>query len=271
MGFLFCAGNIGATDFGPQFVQVMSVGGVKQIFLSPTVNSSEDNAACVRMSNGDFSCLGDGTRAGLPQTSVFTEYRIGMPVQHLATGTWDQACAVVDGGPVICSTPATGPMMVGTATRSFWVGPDGQYHFDEPGVFRASSGRTEALVTAAGLQTAFGSFGIAGRVVDGYIDGMMSRTCWLESNGHVICRDLIGPMPMPMPAGPPPPAYDIFGGGVLAMAADGYSNNICAVKRNGTLWCMGTNARGQLGTGSYTSVGMPTPIPIPSPFALFCQ
>jgi cytochrome c peroxidase len=269
MGTLVCAGSIYTNNFGPVFTQVMPVvGQVKQILLSSTVGTPEANAACVLASDGSFSCMGDDSRVGLPASPIFMPFSVGIPIRHLATGTWDQLCGVQDDGAVFCSTSTIWPPRgAGTAMHSFWVSPSGQFYFDNPDVYRASNGRTDALVTIAGLATTFSSFGTPGKVVDGYIDTMTTRACWLESSGHVICRDLMGAMP----PGPPSPAYDLFGGGVLAMAADGYSNNICAAKRDGSLWCMGSNARGQLGTGRIGPQPAPAPIPLPSPLPVYCQ
>ena len=90
---------------------------------------------------------------------------------------------------------------------------------------------------ANGLVCGGTSFGPTnGTVVSGLqmFAGMSNVTCWLDSAGTVGCTT--GPR--------------FEAGKVLFLAASAYSDSLCAIYNAGSIWCIGSNANGKLGTGN---------------------
>ena len=195
--------------------------------------------------------LGNGTQ--LPSTA-FAPWGEGT-YARIATGTGNEVCAIdmrgnvrVRAGNGFKSTP----LVVGTDAHSFWIDTAGAVHLDDVNVFCASNGRAEeCTVEAAGLvQRRQVTFGSAGQVIDGTTVKCSTtepRLCWLEGNGRAKCGD----------PGVPPLIGDVFDaafGPILYLSGNIYMGSLCAVASDGSLWCIGANDSGQLGTGSMESL-----------------
>ena len=59
-GSLKCAGRIGSSIFGNTFTTVPGWTDVEQILMSPTFNTEDGNAVCVRQGDGTVWCMGGG-------------------------------------------------------------------------------------------------------------------------------------------------------------------------------------------------------------------
>jgi Regulator of chromosome condensation (RCC1) repeat len=259
-GYLRCAGRVYQTTFGASFVRVDQLGPVEQVLISPTVNSETGNGLCAVKRDktvvclGDFNSNGQFATGGKQPAAIPTQWGMAKGVSRIATGTWDQICAWSPDAPVLCSGYAIGlsptPQGMGPA-YGVWISTFGEIKRDDPQVFRASNGRTECQVKADGLRCSAlpNPLGQPERVVDGTIFGGFggpagggARACWLEDSGKVYCSTSSLKAP-------------IFTGGlVLALAGLYYADTLCAVYNDGSVWCMGKNDHGQLGTGDMNSL-----------------
>lgn len=247
-GTMRCAGRIGGTTFGSAFVAT-SERDVDQILISRSVGGSQGIAQglCVHRLNGTAACLGSynwngqyGLGHNQPVNS-FQPFTQRTDLIALATGTWDQICALDNTGNVFCAgymfgnTPA---MQMPSALRRMFVTEFGTAAVDDTSVFRVSNGRSTCHVTASGLECN-GMHQIAagtpGQVVDGVRYGPPSpfgeERCWLE-RGNVYCTS----------------GERFMNGNVMAIAADFDTTTLCAVYDDGSLWCRGSSEEGKTGT-----------------------
>jgi hypothetical protein len=257
---LRCAGTTYMTNFGTSFVPVTGVGAVDQILLSATFNSATGNAMCVHGLNGSVSCFGDYNSHGefadgnTSPAPTWVQWNGAGDLHRIATGTWDQICTLSMGGTVSCSGYNFGatPVVKGMNATSVYVDTFGAVQINDANTLRASNGRTQCFVTAAGLSCFGTMYGTAGDVVDGGQTasaglGPMQDACWLTSAGKVNCvrYDMMGNASN----------VSYFGTGtVVALAVNFYTSSICAVYNDGSLWCFGDNSKGQLGTGDTSPV-----------------
>lgn len=250
-GLLRCAGRVYQTTFGTSFVRVDQIGPVEQVLISPSIAG---DGLCAVKHDKTVVCLGDANSNGQFATggkqpaAIPTQWGTAKGVKRIATGTWDQICAWAADALVLCAGNDIGlsPTPQGMEpAQGVWVSTFAEIKRDDPAVFRASNGRTECQIKADGLHCREfpNPLGDPAHVVDGTIYGSLpgtsggARACWLEDSGKVYCSASSLKAPI------------FTGGQVLAIAGTYYADTLCAVYNDGSVWCMGKNDRGQLGTG----------------------
>lgn len=168
---LVCAGFTYMTQYGSTFVPTGPTG-VDQIILSATFNSETGNAVCVHNIGNEVLCFGDGNSWGQfangdtsPSATWIRWGGASATFARIATGTWDQMCALDLAGSVYCSglyfgtmtmmpmglTFGTSPALQpapGPAT-AVWVDPFGMADIDDTATFRVSDGFAACAITAA--------------------------------------------------------------------------------------------------------------------------
>jgi hypothetical protein len=265
---LKCAGRVYSRTFGSNFVPI-GQSSVDQVLLSSTSNSEIGNAMCVHKLDGTAWCMGAPLPSGQfgvgntnPQPD-FVRWGAYTDLMAIATGTWDQLCALRQSGEAVCAGFSFGltPTRVGTATGpgSLWVDTSGSPHIDDPSVFRAANARTECTVQSAGLSCGRDLFGSPGAVVDG-TSGSRGSTCWLSSSGTVQCRLRRGDV-----------RERFHSGRVLLLAANYYTDSLCAIYNDGSVWCVGDNWQGKLGTGTADSLLVETMVQPPGSALINCS
>lgn len=287
---LKCAGRIHTHDFGTSFVTVPGQLAVDQILISPTTNSATGNAVCTRRTGGTAWCMGDsndwgqfGTGSTGP-TSTFVQWGV-TDLTAIATGTWDQVCALDAKGDVYCSGYTFGPTPTqqggpGPHSRA-WVTTFGTVSIDDPMVWRAAESRTECQIgEVPGLVCTGFTFEWQGRalVAGGYVGGFPDDpwppgpgcppfpfggvACWLTRGGAAFCSGCGA-------SGTETRRY-FANGTVLSVGLNFYGNNLCAVYADASLWCLGSNANGMLGTGDTDPRTTPTMVQPPGSVRIGC-
>jgi hypothetical protein len=188
--------------------------------------------------------FGDGTTGPSP---VFVTWGGRDDIHRIATGTFDQICAITTAGVVLCSGYGFGATPVtqdsGTAHERVWVSTFGEILLDDPTTYRAESGRTRCTITPDGLVCkGMGPSGSPGDVVDGTqtkIEDLQSldilyRSAWLSGSGQVECTLFNIYDQTTSPCGPLFPPGDI-----LALAGNYYTDVLCAVYTDGSIQCVG--------------------------------
>lgn len=275
-GHLKCAGKVGGSNHSA-FTE-LGAANVDQILMSFD-GSGNGDSVCVKKSDGTAACLGDQNGHGqfgngnTAAASSFTQWGSQNNLTHLGTGTWDQMCAIDSGGVVRCSGLDFGLSPVtqdGGATHThFWIDTTGALQLDDPDVFRAANGRTNCRVTTEGFWCPSNSFaGPPSAVVDGSLTSTLPEmlddqdSCWLSTAGTVQClRENIDPDSPDL--GTRRLVSHFRNGTVLALAANSYTNSMCAVYSDGSLWCVGDNTEGKFGNGNTDPLGAETMVAPP--------
>ncbi len=236
-----CAGVVGGINYG---LTASSTGqtGVEQIMVFFL-----DNGMCVTKTDHTVWCMGSNTNAfGSTQTQTFARWTARNDLAAIGSGTWDQICGITSTGQVYCGgigSPNFGnpPIAVGAAFQtSLWVDGSGMAHLSETSVLRPGESRTECQVRANGLVcggTAYGPTNgtvVAGSQIQGAGGPGNPTVCWLVNDGTVTCTT--GPR--------------FAANRVLFLAADYYSDSLCAIYTDGSVWCIGSNSNGKFGTGN---------------------
>jgi hypothetical protein len=235
---LKCAGSLFETTWGPNFTGT-------GVFNADQVMFGESNM-CV-LADGRILCMGsNGTgMIGTGDTQdvpVLTQWGAVNNIVRMGTGNMEQLCALRLNGDIYCSGGQFGlvPALQASGATRFWIDGFGDLRVDDAAVWRASQGRTKCTVGASGLACDDGTFGAKGQVVDGgYFEGEidgddLETHCWLSASGTVECEHV----------------PTLFAASrVLALLTTRNSLSLCAVYDDASLWCIGPNEHGKLGTG----------------------
>jgi hypothetical protein len=277
-----CAGKIYKTNYGTTFAATGQTG-VDQITLSLTANSEDGNGICIHRTDRTIHCMGSGS-----WTNTHGQFGVGDTAGHetfvqwggrgglvaLATGTWDQMCALDESGVVLCSgfgfgsTPVAQP---GTGHRSLWVTTFGNVSADDGAVLRAGAGRSECQVTATGLTCPRHSIVRSG-IVDGNETQPMAEpnfgqdVCALDDRGTVRCDRSSD---YPVEEYTTEQRFSLRP--VLALAVNPYTNSLCAVYDDGSLACVGRNDQGKLGSGNTQDLAVETVVAPPGTVRVDCR
>jgi hypothetical protein len=254
-----CAGLIGGVDYG---LTASSTGqsGAEQIMLFFGIGSG----MCITRTDHTVQCMGTNMNAFDMLSMSFSRWTARNDIAAIASGTWDQICGITMAGQVYCGgrgNPDYGnpPIPVGGAgSTSLWVDTFGIARLNDTTVLRPAEGRTDCQVRANGLVCAGTSFGPTnGTVVSGaeLFGGMMNVTCWLDSAGTVGCTN--GPRFAP--------------GKVLFLATNSYSDSLCAIYNDGSIWCIGSNSNGKFGTGNTAALATETMVAPPGTARVRCD
>ena len=215
------------------------------------------------------------------------------------------------GTPQSCrDDPATSPQpwpVLGdgiAAIDSLWIDTMGQVHVNDPETFRVSNSRSSCVVVAEGLACidppgvvgAMYETGAptlyrdgapfvvvsppehAGKIVDGNAAGMSATSesiCWLTSDGEVYCLEADGTPG----AGAPTPRRLFTRRPALALAVNPYSFSSdpavpaarCAIYNDFSIWCIGANEAGKLGTGAADALVVETEVQPPGSVHANCR
>jgi hypothetical protein len=248
-GSLRCAGAVYQTTFGPQFTPLVGQSDVDQILVAPTANSATGNALCVHRADHTAWCMGDFNSHGqfangdtCPQSN-FVKWDNADDVEYLATGTWDQLCAL-ESSAVRCAGYGFGvqPITVPGPHTTMWFDRAAMVHVDDPSILRVSDYRSDCWTGTDGQFHCIPmDFGTPCTIVQGTVGHLMMPDqviCLLDTTGHAQCTDL----------------NNFTHGTVLAIAGNYYTPDVCAVYADGSLWCRGPNRNGELGTGDMMPV-----------------
>ena len=257
-----CAGLVGGINYG------MSFGAIGQTGATQLMVMFGDNGMCVAKTDHTVLCMGSNSNAfGAAGTSTtFTRWTAHADVAAIGSGTWDQICGITLAGQVFCGggigNPNFGnpPINVGAPGQtSLWVDTAGMAHLSDTMVLRPAESRTDCVLKSTGLVCALGgTFGPTnGTIVMGTNVEMSGSdaTCWLTDDGTVSCS--YGPRFAP--------------GKVLYLAADFYSDSLCAIYNDGSVWCIGSNTNGKLGTGNNAALTTETMVAPPGSARVACD
>jgi hypothetical protein len=254
-----CAGVIAGLDHGPRPTDI-GVTGAEQIMLFFL-----DNGMCITRTDHTVHCMGSNTNAfGNTLSTTFSRWSSRSDLAAIATGTWDQICGITLTGQVYCGglgNPNYGnpPISIGQPGQTgLWVDTGGAARLSDPAVLRPSESRTECTVHADGLICGGTPHGPGnGTVVSG---GRSSGsggdfTCWLDSAASVGCTT--GPR--------------FEAGKVLYLASSYYSDSLCAIYNDGSIWCVGSNLNGKLGIGNTADLASETMVAPPGTARVRCD
>jgi hypothetical protein len=278
-----CAGTIYMTGYGSGFTAT-GRSGVDQILLSGSggpggyvMTHQVDNTVWSMGvdTSGVFGVGGSGSGTSFMQWGPATR-----PIVNIATGTFDQMCALDNIGSVWCTgngqssfgnTPAL--QAVGSGHTTVWVNTAGIFTADDSSIVRAGEGRTECTVTSAGLSCSSGTYGTPSAVLmGGKIVGIPGVTnlqqscdgaCWLESGQTVQCAYCNNMTPV----------QKSFFTSVKAISigTNANSDTVCIVGVDGSVWCIGSNKFGQLGVGNSNPVSTETQVQPPGSAFTACH
>ena len=254
-----CAGLVGGTTYGMTLASI-GVGGVEQILLMFL-----DNGMCVTKTDHTALCMGTNTAALGAASPSFTRWTARSDLAALGSGTWDQVCGITTAGQIYCAGTATPTpygqpaVAVGTTGQTgLWVDTTGTAKASDAAVVRPAESRTDCQITTAGMKCGAMTYGPTnGTIVSGTLTGSAAAPvpCWLTDNGNVTCST--GPR--------------FAAGKVVLLAASYNTDSMCAIYNDGSVWCIGSNSNGKLGTGTTTALAVATLVAAPGSARVRCE
>jgi hypothetical protein len=259
-GALWCAGSFGLPGLGTSFAPA----GVSDVVQA--IAFEDDEGICVRTGGGSILCLGEVHGMGpsrRPPGWFEWGATLGQTWAAIATGTGHQMCALSRNGAVYCAGVnfSKTPVLKGAA-QAMWVNSFGEVVLDDPKVLRPGEGHAAVMVEVEGLSVSGAFYGPPGGVVQGGdFDGVADadrQACWLTDAGDLRCSEA-------------PDTRYFASGIVVAFTGNWESNELCAVHHDGSLWCLGANSSGKLGTGTKSPVTRETRVAPPGTVRIDCQ
>jgi hypothetical protein len=252
-----CAGVIGGVDYG------MSPSAIGQPGATQILLMFLNNGMCITRADHTVMCMGTNTNAfGAGNTSTtFARWTAHDDVAAIGTGTWDQLCGITLTGQVFCGgAPNFGnpPVNIGPAEQTgLWVDTTGAARLSDTTVLRPAESKTTCQVKPGGVTCTTGEiFGPAdGTVVMGSHVSSGNGACWLTDDATVTCS-----------AG-----RRFAAGKVLYLATSYYSDSLCAIYSDGSVWCIGSNDSGKLGTGNTAPLTTETLVAPPGSAHVACE
>lgn len=243
---LYCAGYLFGMDPESPYVD-MGLDGPLQILMGPSIAIPFDygNGVCALLRDGTLMCQGlnELGQFGLGHSEpvdTFAAWGGRDDILRVATGNFEQICALTTSGEVLCAGDGFGttPVVVGVGTK-VWVDTDGGVHLDESSIRRVSAPTSECTIDGNGVFDC-PMLTVPLQVPD-ITDGghRENEMCYLQATGAVDCIHLVILSKETIPR--------FQGGSVLALATHHGTSTVCAVYDDGSLWCMGWNNEGQLG------------------------
>jgi len=254
-----CAGRIGDLDHSSGFRSVGQRGATQILVMSLY------DGMCVANTDHTVRCIGTNSNAfgDTVTPAAFTQWSAHTDVAAIASGTWDQLCGITGDGQVFCAGfPGYGvtPVDVGPPGQtSVWVDTMGAARLSDAGLLRTSESRTVCQIKPHAMVCDGASYGptngtiVMGSEVDGgsFRDGV----CWLTEAAAVTCT--YGPR--------------FADGEVVYLAANLYTDSLCAIYRDGSVWCIGSNTDGKLGTGTTSELEIETMVAPPGSARFGCD
>jgi hypothetical protein len=254
-----CAGLVGGTTYGMTLAPI-GVGGVEQILLMFL-----DDGMCVTRTDHTALCMGTNAAALGVASPSFTRWTARSDLAALGSGSWEQICGITTAGQVYCAGTATPTaygqpaVAVGTPGQTgLWVDTTGAAKLSDATVVRPGESRTDCQITTAGMKCGAMTYGPTnGTIVSGALTGGATAPvpCWLTDNGNVTCST--GPR--------------FAAGKVLLLAASYNTDSMCAIYNDGSVWCVGSNSNGKLGTGTTLALAVPTLVAAPGSARVRCE
>jgi hypothetical protein len=230
---------------------------------------------------GDFNNAGQFGGGFTGPSSSFVQWGGRSDITAVGTGTWDQMCASTTSHEVLCSGNGfdVNPVTSGSVGTGFMVTAFGTVRIDDPAVWRPGESRTECYVGPLGLMCGGGfdppigtpATVVAGGNTQGLPDDPQAGfcfprpACWLESNGRVTCSSCDSQQP-----GQQTMRSYFTPGSVVSLGLSSNGDNLCAVYGDGSLWCLGSNASGMLGTGDFSPRTTPVQVQPPGSIQIGC-
>jgi hypothetical protein len=296
-GELKCAGIVGETNFGPDFVPA-GLQNVVQLIGSPSFTETS-NAVCALKSDGTAWCLGGGptwgqfnTADGLPPGAIWKQWGQRSDIAELSANFMSIVCARYQDRTAECAGYMAPTEPLGDNIRNLWVDTQGEVHINSNEVFRVGNSSATCVIIAQGLacngppdlQIGLENAGApitphgvlvsspahGGRVVDGNSADIES-VCWLRASGQVSCRntDMSNPESMDTVY-----TNEYFTDTrALAIALSGYSakRDLCIVGDDASIWCIGGNSNGKFGSGDTEALATETQVQAPGSVHVNCS
>jgi hypothetical protein len=296
-GELMCAGTIGETTFGPNFAAA-GIQDVVQLIGSPSFTETS-NAVCALKSDGTAWCLGDGpdwgqfnTIDGLPPGATWTQWGQRSDIAELSANNMSIVCARHEDRSAECAGYMAPTASLGDNVFSLWIDGQSEIHINSTDVFRVGNSVSTCVIIAQGLAcdgppdlmiglenagapiTPHGvlvsNAAHGGRVVDGNAADVES-VCYLQASGKVSClnTDSSNPKSMEMVF-----SNEYFADKrALAIAVNGFSykRDLCIVRDDASIWCIGGNRSGKFGSGDMETLDIETQVQPPGSVNVNCS
>lgn len=242
----------------------MSFGSTAQSGVTQIMVMFNDNGMCVTKKDHTVWCMGSNTNAfgAGSTTQQFARWTDRSDIAFIGSGTWDQICAITTTGEVLCGGRLFGvpPSTISPPGQTnMWVTTLGAVSYSDASVLRPSETRTDCQIKATGIECNGQKFGPS----DGTIVMATTRVqpnsgirevCYLDTAGTVVCSERL-----------------FAEGKVVYLAGNDYTDSLCAIYYDGSVWCIGSNTNGKLGIGSDLKLTSETMVAPPGSALVACD